>query len=99
MQTGIASSGTRTTSAWSKVNATRTGDRRLHAEITRLGFFQGRQTTGLITHRLANVRRTDRIYVMHDGRLVDQGTHDELISHGDLYKTWYDLQRIGYLDD
>jgi len=58
----------------------------------------GRQTTVLITHRLANVRHADRIYVMHEGHLVDDGTHDELIAHDGQYRAWYDLQKIGYSD-
>ncbi|NUT04918.1 MAG: ABC transporter ATP-binding protein [Hamadaea sp.] len=58
----------------------------------------GTKTTVLITHRLANVRHADVIFVLHEGRLVDQGTHDELIARGGLYKTWYDLQKIGYTD-
>lgn len=36
---------------------------------------------------------------MHEGRLVDQGSHENLIAHNGLYRTWYDLQRIGYIDD
>jgi len=36
---------------------------------------QGDRTTILIAHRLANVIHADRIYVMHDGRLEEQGTH------------------------
>jgi ATP-binding cassette, subfamily B, bacterial len=60
---------------------------------------QGVLTTVLITHRLANVRHADRIYVLDEGRLVDQGTHRELVERGGLYRTWYDLQRIGYADE
>jgi ATP-binding cassette subfamily B protein len=60
---------------------------------------QGVSTTVLITHRLANVRHADRIYVMSEGRLVDEGSHGELVARGGLYRTWYDLQRIGYTDD
>jgi ATP-binding cassette subfamily B protein len=58
----------------------------------------GHKTTVLITYRLANVRHADVIYVLHEGRFVDQGTHDELIAHAGQYKTWYDLQKIGYTD-
>ena len=34
----------------------------------------------LITHRLASVRNSDRIYLLHEGELAEQGTHDELIA-------------------
>jgi ATP-binding cassette subfamily B protein len=60
---------------------------------------QGHQTTVLITHRLANVKHADRIYVLHNGQLVDEGSHRELIAHDGLYRTWFELQRIGYLDE
>jgi ATP-binding cassette subfamily B protein len=60
---------------------------------------RGTATTVLITHRLANVRHADQIYVMHEGQLVDQGTHDELIARGSLYRTWFMLQKIGYTDE
>lgn len=52
----------------------------------------------LITHRLANVRHADRIFVMDQGRLVQQGTHDELMAAGGLYRELFDLQAAGYLD-
>lgn len=53
----------------------------------------------LITHRLANVRHADQIYVMRDGRLVQQGNYDELMTHDGLYRELFDLQASGYLSD
>lgn len=52
---------------------------------------QGR-TTLVIAHRLATVRGADRIVVMDEGRIVDQGTHEALISKGGLYARLARLQ-------
>ncbi|MEU4473262.1 ABC transporter ATP-binding protein [Micromonospora sp. NPDC023888] len=51
----------------------------------------------LITHRLANVRHADRIFVLERGRLVQHGSHDELMAAGGLYRELFDLQASGYL--
>jgi ATP-binding cassette subfamily B protein/ATP-binding cassette subfamily C protein len=51
----------------------------------------------LITHRLANVRQADRIYVLHDGRITECGTHDELVAAGGRYAELFGLQASGYL--
>ncbi|MFG2049087.1 ABC transporter ATP-binding protein [Micromonospora sp. NPDC048935] len=51
----------------------------------------------LITHRLANVRHADRIFVLERGRLVQHGGHDELMAAGGLYRELFDLQASGYL--
>ncbi len=56
----------------------------------------GRATTILITHRLANVRHADRIFVLHEGALVEAGTHDELIATGGRYAELFTLQAAGY---
>ncbi|MER7459857.1 ABC transporter ATP-binding protein [Micromonospora sp. NPDC126480] len=56
----------------------------------------GRATTILITHRLANVRHADRIFVLHEGALVESGTHDELIAVAGRYAELFALQAAGY---
>ncbi|MFG1881916.1 ATP-binding cassette domain-containing protein [Micromonospora sp. NPDC049102] len=57
---------------------------------------KGRATTILITHRLANVRHADRIFVLHHGRLVEAGSHDDLIATGGRYAELFSLQAAGY---
>ncbi len=57
---------------------------------------QGVATTILITHRLANVRHADVIYVLDRGRLVESGTHDELVARGGHYAELFALQAAGY---
>jgi ABC-type multidrug transport system fused ATPase/permease subunit len=52
----------------------------------------------LISHRFSSVRNADRIYVLHDGRVVEEGTHDELMSAGGLYAELFTLQARAYLD-
>jgi ATP-binding cassette, subfamily B, bacterial len=44
------------------------------------------RTTLLITHRLSQIRRADKILVIHQGEIVDQGDHDELMGRCELYK-------------
>jgi ABC-type multidrug transport system fused ATPase/permease subunit len=50
------------------------------------------RTTFLIAHRLSTIRRADQILVMDQGRLVDQGTHQELLAHGGLYRQLFEMQ-------
>ena len=50
------------------------------------------RTTLVIAHRLATVRAVDRIVVMDDGRIVEQGTHSELSAAGGLYSRLASLQ-------
>lgn len=59
---------------------------------------QAHRTTILVTHRLANVRDADRIIVLDRGRIVEQGTHDELIAAGGAYRELFDIQARAYRD-
>jgi ABC-type multidrug transport system fused ATPase/permease subunit len=51
-----------------------------------------RCTTILISHRFSTVRHADRICVLEHGRVVELGTHDELMARGGRYRTMFDLQ-------
>ncbi len=50
------------------------------------------RTTIVIAHRLSTVRRADQIVVMERGRIVETGTHTELLARGGLYRRLYELQ-------
>lgn len=50
------------------------------------------RTTFVIAHRLSTIVKADRIYVMDEGRIVQEGRHEELLSQGGRYRELYDLQ-------
>ncbi|GLU46524.1 ABC transporter ATP-binding protein [Nocardiopsis ansamitocini] len=55
-----------------------------------------RSAVVLITHRLASVRMADRVYVLDRGRVVEEGTHDQLMSVHGLYAELYSIQAEAY---
>jgi len=60
------------------------------AELTR-----GRMSV-LISHRFSTVRMADRILVLSEGDITEQGTHRELVEQGGLYAELFELQAAGY---
>jgi ATP-binding cassette, subfamily B, bacterial len=53
----------------------------------------------LISHRFSSVRSADRIYVMHDGRVVEHGSHEELMALDGLYAELFTLQARAYVEN
>ncbi len=59
-------------------------------EIHRLG---GKKTVILISHRLANVTVSDRIYVMEHGNVAESGSHETLLAKGNVYAKLWNAQQ------
>jgi ABC-type multidrug transport system fused ATPase/permease subunit len=57
------------------------------------------RTAIVIAHRLSTVRNADRIYVIDEGRIVEQGSHVALIEQGGLYRDLYERQFIAWEDN
>ncbi len=51
----------------------------------------------LISHRFCSVRSADRIYVMKEGEIVEEGSHHELVAGRGLYAELFELQAAAYL--
>jgi len=57
-----------------------------------INFLTKDKTTIVIAHRLSTILNSDKIYVIDSGKVVGEGTHDQLLANSTLYKNFYDKQ-------
>ena len=57
-----------------------------------INFLTEGKTTIVIAHRLSTILNSDKIYVINNGQVVDEGKHDELLTNSKIYKNFYDKQ-------
>jgi ATP-binding cassette subfamily B protein len=67
-----------------------------HELFARIRTLLAGRTVLLISHRFSSVRVADRVYVLHEGRIVESGTHAELVAAGGRYGEMYALQAEAY---
>lgn len=56
------------------------------------------RTTLVIAHRLSTIQNADKIVVMHQGRVVEQGRHEQLLAHNGHYARLYQAQKLGVFE-
>jgi ATP-binding cassette, subfamily B, multidrug efflux pump len=51
----------------------------------------------VIAHRLSTLKHLDKIIVLEAGKIIEQGSHDELIKHGGIYADLWTRQKDGFI--
>jgi ATP-binding cassette, subfamily B, bacterial len=64
-----------------------------------IGSILENKTAILVTHRLGSIKTCDKILVLHNGEIVEEGTHPYLVSTGNVYKNMYETQAKWYTED
>ena len=78
--------------------ATSALDSETEAEIQHaLDYVMRDKTVIAIAHRLSTIVKMDRIILLHEGKIVEQGTHNELLTHGGLYSKYWERQSGGFI--
>ena len=62
--------------------------------LSRLSRVMRQRTSIIVSHRISTVRHADQILVLHEGRIVERGTHDVLIGRGGLYAELHKKQLL-----
>jgi len=58
-----------------------------------------KRTSIVIAHRLSTISKLDRILVLEDGKIVEDGSHEELLAHNGLYKKLWTHQSGGFIEE
>jgi ATP-binding cassette subfamily B protein len=68
-----------------------------HDLFTRMRSLASGRSVLLVSHRFSSVRSADRIYVLESGRVIENGSHEELMADGGRYAELFELQAAAYL--
>jgi len=63
----------------------------LHIQRALREVMKGR-TTFIIAHRISSLKHADEILVLDQGRIIERGTHEQLLAHGGAYRRIYNIQ-------